>query len=443
MQLARTALALLLGLLVLVVGSRSALARDGETPVAGDGGAAVEPPPAPDAGAPDAPPAPDAPDAAVGPPAEAAPAAPDRTSNVTIRANTEIAGYLDSTATSVLTPSLGGTVENPTAGWAINGRYLLDVVSAASPDIVSTASPNWKEVRQAGNLGFRYKPSTLGVAGSVGTSYTPDYLSLSGGIQLTQELDEKNLTLVQGYGYGHDTIGRTGTPFSVFSRTLQYHSLSLGASRVVNSGLVIGLYGDAILERGDQSKPYRYIPLFAPEVAAAIPRGASATQVQMSRSQARPLEQLPLERDRFALTARLAWRAGSTTLRVEERGYADSWGLRASTTDVRYFIDVSPRVTIWPHARFNVQNGVDFWQRAYASLGARDIPALRAGDRELGPLHTIGGGGGLRFALGKAGATEDIVLSTTLDGYWTSFRDAIYVQDRLSGLTATTLDLAF
>ncbi len=440
MQLARHAFALLLGLLMLVLDPRTAIARDGETPPAADAGTTAEPTPA----RPPKPPAADSADSsgASGPPA-AELATVSTGSSVNVRATTEIAGYLDSTATSVLTPSIAATVESPTAGWAVNGRYLVDVVSAASPDIVSTASPNFKEVRQAGNLGFRYKPSTLGIAGNVGTSYTPDYFSLSASVQLTQELDDKNLTLVQGYGYGHDTIGRTGTPFSVFSRELAYHSIALGASRVVNSGLVIGLFGDAILERGDQSKPYRYIPLYTPAVAATIPRGASVDQVVASRSQARPLEQLPLQRDRFALTGRLAWRLTSSTLRIEERGYADSWGLRASTTDVRYFIDVSRRITIWPHGRVNLQNGVEFWQRAYASNGSNDIPALRTGDRELGPLRTLGGGGGIRFALGKAGAAEDVVLSTTIDGYWTSFADAVYVKERFSALSATTLDVAF
>ena len=37
----------------------------------------------------------------------------------------------------------------------------------------------------------------------------------------------------------------------------------------------------------------------------------------------------------------------------------------------------------------------------------------------------------------------DPALSTALDGYWTSFADAVYVTQRFSGLTATTLDIAF
>jgi hypothetical protein len=398
-------------------------------------------PAAPAAPAPEPAPEPAPPTTPSGPPEPVE--APKSSSNITGRASAEVGGYVDSTATSVLTPSIAATVENPTAGWGVSGRYLVDVVSAASPDIVSTASPRWSEVRNAGNLGFRYKPGTFGVAASASTSYTPDYLSLAGGVQLTQELDEKNLTLLAGYGFGHDVIGRARTPFSVFSRTLDYHSISLGMSRVVNPSTVIGVYADTIIERGDQSKPYRYIPVFAPDVAATIPRGAAAGLVAATRMNARPLEQLPLERERLGLTVRLAYRGNSTTLRLEERGYADTWGQRASTTDVRYFIDLSRRFTVWPHGRFNIQSAVAFWQRAYSSTGVNDLPALRTGDRELGALFTVGGGGGMRIALGKDGALEDIALTTTFDGFYTSFADALYVTERFSALVTTGLEVTF
>lgn len=376
-------------------------------------------------------------------PAEPPPADAPTSSSLTARAFTEIGAYADSTATSVLTPSIGGSIESPTAGWGVSGRYLVDMVSAASPDVVSTASPNWAEVRHAGNLGLKYKPGNYGVAVIGLTSYTPDYLALAGGAQLTQDLDDKNLTLVEGYGFGRDTIGRTGTPFSVFSRNLEYHSVMLGASRVVNRSLVIGVFGDAIFERGDQSKPYRYIPVFPAGAGANVARGAAAGAVAAGRLEARPLERLPLERDRFAVTGRLAWRATKTTLRLEQRLYNDSWGLRASTSDARYFIDLGRRFTVWPHARFHIQNSVSFWQRAYESKGVNDLPALRAGDRELSNLFTFGGGGGLRVGLGKEAAPDDLVLTTTLDGYYTTFVDALYVTERFSALTTAALEVSF
>jgi hypothetical protein len=364
-------------------------------------------------------------------------------SGLSTKMSTEVAGYQDSTATSVLTPSIGASVESPTAGWGVNGRFLVDVVTAASPDIVATASPRWSEVRKAGNLGVRYKPDTLGVAATASASSTNDYLALGGGGQLTKELDEKTLTLLAGYSYGRDTIGRTGTPFEVFSRTLVYHSLNAGVSRVVNPGLVLGLYGDAIIERGDQSKPYRYIPMFAAGDAAQLPRAASPDEVANKRVTARPLEQLPLARERYALTGRLGWRGDNTTVRLEQRVYADTWGLKASTTDARYFIELSNRVIVWPHLRVHAQNGVDFWRRAYVAVDANHLPAFRTGDRELGRLTNVGLGAGIRVGLGKAGAIDDWVLISTLDGTWTSFGDALYVRDRFSGLSSLALEATF
>ncbi len=371
---------------------------------------------------------------------------PKKPSDIVGHASVEIGAYQDSVAVSVLTPSIAARIENPIAGWGVNGRYLVDVVSAASPDIVSTASPHWVEIRNAGNLGAKYKPGNFGVSGGVFTSYTPDYLSLGANGQLIEDLDDKNLTLTQGYGFNHDVIGRKNTPFAIFNRQLDVHAFSLGASRIVNPSLVVGLSGDFLVERGDQSKPYRYIPIFSPADAAQVERGASVESIAQKRLQAKPLEQLPLERNRLAISGRVAWRLSSSTIRVEERFYADTWGLKASTTDGRWLFDITDRLTLWPHLRVHVQNGVDFWQRAYASNGVHDIPALRTSDRELGPLQTLGLGAGMRLALGKRGVSstiDDWALTTSLDGAYTSFADTIYVKERLSGLFVTGLEVAF
>ncbi|MFO0734738.1 MAG: DUF3570 domain-containing protein [Labilithrix sp.] len=363
--------------------------------------------------------------------------------NINTRASSEVAGYTDSVGVSVLTPSVGAVVENPIAGWSANGRYLVDVVTAASPDIVATASPRWTEVRQGANLGGRYKPGLFGISGGGFGSYSNDYLALGANVQLTEDLDDKNLTLVQGYSYGHDTIGRTGTPFSVFSRELTTHGTTLGFSRVINPSLVIGLYGDAIFELGNQSKPYRYVPMFSPEIAPIIPRGATAFSVADARITAKPIEQLPLSRERFALTGRLGWRTERTTVRLDQRLYADTWALLATTTDFRWFVDLGERTTIWPHLRVHVQKGVDFWKRAYVATSINDIPMWRTGDRELGPLSNFGAGAGVRFALGKSGSKDDFALQLTGDGTWTTFTDALYVKNRFSGLATAAVEVAF
>jgi hypothetical protein len=102
-------------------------------------------------------------------------------SSLTEHFASEYGQYADTDHVFVETPSIRGTVSNPTAGWDVGGQYLVDVVSAASVDIVSTASRRWQEVRQEGSVEGSYKPSTLGVQASGTVSDEPDYVSWSAG----------------------------------------------------------------------------------------------------------------------------------------------------------------------------------------------------------------------------------------------------------------------
>ena len=269
------------------------------------------------------------------------PPAPAPARDINVRATSELSSYADTDHVYVVSPTIGGSIASPTAGWSVNARYLVDVVSAASVDIVSTASRRWEEVRHVGSADMEYKPDTFGFRASANVSSEPDYLSLTGGGAIVKDLLDKHLTLLGGYSYGHDIGGRTGTAWSVFNRKLDRHAFKLGATVIVNRTTVASVVLDTILERGDPSKPYRYVPLFAP--GTDVPKGASPELVTSLRLSARPLEQLPLSRDRFALSGRIAHRIEPLTLRADERVYADSWAMFASTTDARLLIDVSRR----------------------------------------------------------------------------------------------------
>src|SRR5690349_286418 len=72
--------------------------------------------------------------------------------SVSVRAASDVAAYADSDHVYVLTPSLSGTIASPLDGWSVGGSYLVDAISAASVDIVATASQHWREVRHAGTL---------------------------------------------------------------------------------------------------------------------------------------------------------------------------------------------------------------------------------------------------------------------------------------------------
>jgi hypothetical protein len=360
-----------------------------------------------------------------------------------VKASAELSGYTDTDHVDVLSPSLAATVADDVAGWSASGRYLVDVVSAASVDIVSTASGKWHEVRQAGSgaLSLKRGDATLGASG--GFSSEPDYLSLSAGGTLSLDLLQKNVTPFVGYTFAHDDVGRTGLP-RTFWASLEAHGLDVGVTLVLGRRTIASVQANGVFERGYLAKPYRYVPLFAPGQTARIPPGASIDQVNRERLPLRPADQVPRARDRAAFSGRLAHRFDRSTLRLDGRGYLDDWGLVAATVDARVLWEIGRALTIWPHLRFHAQTGVDFWRRAYevaaGANGQFGIPPYRTGDRELSALYTATVGAGARLRLGSD-IQKRYMLVLEVDGAHTRYADALFLQHRESLFSTLGLEV--
>ncbi len=347
----------------------------------------------------------------------------------------------------VFAPTAFFSAENPTAGWQVGATYGVDVVTNASPDIVATASRRYDEIRHAASLAAEMKigPVRAGIDGAV--SIEPDYIGRGVGAAVSADLFNKQITPTLAYHLGFDIMGRCGahnsvmtcTPFSVFSRNILTHTIDLSSSFIISPSTALTFAGTVGILNGDTSKPYRHVPMFTADVAALIPRGATPSLVNGVRLPPAPFEQVPDSRLRFAVMGRVAHRFENATLRADERLYADNWGLKASTTDARYLHDVTKTVRVGPHARFHVQNGADFWQRAYVATPSSDgwtLPKYRTLDRELSPLFAVTVGANFRWAL-----TEIFAVNLVAQGIYTQFLDTIYVYDRWAFFSATTLEL--
>jgi len=199
-----------------------------------------------------------------------------------------------------------------------------------------------------------------------------------------------------------------------------------------------------VFENGDTSKPYRHIPMFDPKVAPLIRPGEMTDTVNLYRLAERPLEQLPTSRKRFAIAAQLAQRFSSSTLRISQRLYTDTWTVKATTTDVRYMVDVTKDLRVWPHVRFHAQTGTNFYKLAYeASVnadGTTNLPVYRTGDRELGPLLSGTGGAGARYDFG---GRHSYALSLNGDVIYTSFPKTLFTSDRWGYFGALTFEATF
>ncbi len=107
---------------------------------------------------------------------------------------------------------------------------------------------------------------------------------------------------------------------------------------------------------------------------------------------------------------------------------------------------VSPRADLWPWARFHLQSATSFWKRAYTASapdGQATIPQYRTGDRQLGPLSTLGAGAGGRVHLGPTEDPSSIAVKLEGGILETWFTDDLYVTSRTAGLGTLSLEGAF
>jgi hypothetical protein len=371
---------------------------------------------------------------------------PQKSKPLVVKAGTQLSGYSDTTNVEVWSPEIDANVSSPTQGWNAGGHFLVDVVTAASPDIVSEASPPFHEQRYSGGLDGGYKLGLYGAQGQVNYSSEPDYISRGGGLAVTADLHDKLITPRLGANFNHDSIGRG--PHN-FIHTLDTTELEAGITFVLSPTSLLLISATAQFENGDQSKPYRYVPMFDPtNVAPFIPVGASADLVNRVRLPFRPTEQLPLFRNRYAVGARFAHRFPGATLRIEQRLYNDSWQLKATTTDGRYIVDVGKRLEIWPHGRFNAQTGANFYQLAYSATvdpntGQLVVPLYRSTDRELAPLVSLTGGAGAHWLLTSPEGKTQYGLSFQVDAMYTKYFDSLFITQRTALYGTVGFDAEF
>ena len=360
----------------------------------------------------------------------------------------ELSGYTDTTNVHVVSPAINFAVDSPTGGWNFGGSYLLDLVTAASPDLVSTASRHFREQRHAvaAGGGYKFKFGTAGLNFNV--SSEPDYLSRTVGGNFSTELDEKMITPSLAYHYSWDTIGYRNTPFDNFSKSLTTHAIEAGVTFVLSPTTLLVTGIAMSFESGENAKLYRFIPMFDEDTAKAVRPGQDVTSVNDYRLNIRPRENVPQRRDRFAIAARLNHRMGNATIRAEERLYTDDWGIKASTTDGKYLFDLSERLRVWPHLRLHAQSGASFYQLAYiASVTEEDtpiaIPTYRTTDRESSPMMAVTLGGGSRVVLTGEKTKPELAIVVSGDVMYNRYFQSLFILSRTAIWGTVGVDAEF
>lgn len=349
--------------------------------------------------------------------------------------------YSDTDNVVVLSPQLTVRRALDADGGQANARAVVDVISAASVDVVSQASEGFSEVRSEVDLSIA--KAFGGWLPSVGYRYSrePDYESHGGRLGLTIRLGTPDSVLGLEAGYTADRIGRTGTPSSVFSESLATGVGSVSLTQVLGPRTVVRGAYSLTVQRGYMEKPYRFVPLFdraGLDAAAADGMALDLDTFDRYRLPARPPEEVPDARNRHALGIRgLRYiDAIDGSLQLDYQLYVDDWGVIAHVVEPTYRTraddDVSMfgarigRLGLAVYARFYTQTAADFWERVYVVDDPAEIPSLRTVDRELSDYLSGTGGARLEWTRGP--------MSGYLDGsaMLSHFGDFLYLDNRLA-----------
>lgn len=339
--------------------------------------------------------------------------------------------YDDTDAVTVVTTQVGARAPLDDGGGQIAGRVVVDVVSAASVDVVSQATGTFTEQRY--EAGLDVSKSIGGVLPSLGYRYShePDYRSHGVNAGLQTRLGSPDTVLSASYGLTLDTIGRVETPLDTWSHPLTTHQGQLAIAQVFGPRTLVRLVYSLTTQEGYMEKPYRHIALFnAAGLQAARTSGGGLTldNFDQYRLDAKPDESVPDERLRHATAVR-AMRyvaAINGSVRLDYQFYIDSWDIAAHMVEPTVYVDLDQTWRVAVHGRFYKQTAARFWQRTYDVSDAGVIPSLRTADKSLSPFWTLSGGGRVEW---RRGNVESYVAVAAM---WTEFQDSFLIGTRVA-----------
>jgi hypothetical protein len=247
--------------------------------------------------------------------------------------------------------------------YSVSANYYMDMVSSASIDVMTTASP-YTEERTQGSLGFDFLHGKTQYSVSYTLSDESDYTANSATFDVSQDLFGDLTTVSFGFSQGWDEVRKNGD--NAFEETVDRRNYRFGLQQIVTPRLITGLNYEVITDEGFLNNPYRSVR-YLDDTSA---RGFSFQP-----------ELYPHTRtsNAVAVNARyfLPYRAA---IHGEYRFYTDTWGIDANTVSLGYTHPWGKRWIFEAGYRWYDQAAADF----YADLFPRaDAQNFLARDKEL------------------------------------------------------------
>ncbi len=245
------------------------------------------------------------------------------------------------------------------------GNYYVDMVTSASIDVVTTASP-YTEERKQWSLGMDYLHRNTTLSAGYTSSVESDFDATTYNFSVSQDMFGDLTTLTLSYGLGDDVVRRSDD--ETFARDNSRQHYGIGLTQILTRNLITTLNIETITDEGFLNNPYRSVRYADPD----SPVGYSFEP-----------ELYPNTRTSNAvgLLARyyLPYRAAVQT---EYRYFTDTWDIESHTASISY-IHPMDDWTFTVKYRWHDQTGAHFYQDLFSRTEATNF---RGRDKELSPL---------------------------------------------------------
>ena len=269
--------------------------------------------------------------------------------------------------------------------YAVDASYYVDMVSSASIDVITTASP-YKEERTQYGVGFEYLRGKVTYTANFSNSSENDYTADTASLAISQDMFGDLTTVSLYFTRGWDDVTRRGD--ATFAEKVDRRIYGIDVSQIATKKLILGLSFETITEEGFLNNPYRQVRFVDPDAAL----GYSYEP-----------ERYPGTRTGNALAIRGRWYLPyRAAIEGDYRFYTDTWDIRGHTAEISYTQPIFDEWTFDVHTRFYTQNSAEFYSDLYPRGNFQNFLAR---DKELASMTSMTLGFGLAYEF-KPGRLE-------------------------------------
>jgi hypothetical protein len=326
--------------------------------------------------------------------------------------------YQDTDRTNILTSNLSAR-GTPGEHFGVDARYLVDVITSASVDVVTAATAGFRETRHEAQGGIDYHDDDRKVALSYVYSTENDWFSHTGNALFQQDIVRHDVTFRVAATAVANTVGRAGDPN--FRRQLTVVGGTTGLTFVLTPADLLDAGYTLSYNEGYQASPYRFVAI------------RTASPLSLSQRETDPNVRL-----RHAATLR--WNHHmfrDTALRSHVRGYLDDWGVKSITAGTEIVVGFGP-IETGAFVRGYAQGRADFYAPEYA----QPMRYMTA-DRELAAFVDAFGGARLRWRRDRWGIFDDVHLEGKVTAFLFEFSNFPRLPERSGVIGEIALGVAF